>query len=56
MARDTLILFRQHLGFLIKIEYSYEEPTSTLEFLMLIVDYVEMTLSLLKEKVLRVRN
>ena len=38
MARDTLIFILQHLGFLINIKKSYLEPTSTLEFLGVIVD------------------
>ena len=56
MARDTLIFILQHLGFLINIKKSYLEPTSTLEFVEVIVDSVEMTLSLSKEKILRVQN
>ena len=46
----------QHLGFLINITKSYLEPTSTLEFLGVIVDSGEMTLSLSKEKPLKVQN
>ena len=56
MARDTLIFILQHLGFLINIKKSYLEPTSTLEFLGVIVDSGEMTLSLPKEKLLKVQN
>ena len=56
MARDTLIFILQHLGFLINIKKSYLEPTSTLEFLGVIVDSGEMTLSLPKENLLKVQN
>ena len=55
MAADTLIFILQHLGFLINITKSYLEPTSTLEFLGGIVDSGEMTLSLPKEKLLKVQ-
>ena len=56
MARDTLIFIIQHLGFLINIKKSYLEPTPTLEFLGVIVDSGEMTLTLPKEKLLKVQN
>ena len=56
MAIDTLIFIRQHIGFLINIKKSYLEPTPTLEFLGVIVDSGEMTLSLPKEKLLKVQN
>ena len=46
----------QHVGFLINIKKSYLQPTSTLEFLGVIVDFGEMTLSLPKEKRLKVQN
>ena len=56
MAIDTLIFILQHLDFLINIKNSYLEPTSTLEFLGVIVDSGEMTLTLPKEKLLKVQN
>ena len=56
MARDTLIFILQHLGFLINIKKSYLEPTSTLEFLGVIVDSGEMLLNFPKEKLLKVQN
>ena len=56
MARHTLIFILQHLGFLINIKKSYLEPTSTLEFPGVIADSGEMTLSLTKEKLLKVQN
>ena len=56
MARDLLIFILQHLGFLISIKKFYLEPTSTLVFLGMIVDSGEMTLSLRKEKLLKVQN
>ena len=46
VARDTLIFILQHLGFLINVKDSCLEPKSTLEFLGVIVDSGEMTLSL----------
>ena len=55
MAADTLIFILQHLGSLINITKSCLEPTSTLEFLGGIVDSREMTLSLPKEKLLKVQ-
>ena len=56
MVRDTLIFILQQLGSLINIKKSYLEPTSTLEFLGVIVDSGEMTLSLPKENLLKVQN
>ena len=56
LAGDILIFILQHLGFLIGIKKSYLEPTLTLEFLGVIVDSGEMTLSLPKEKLLKVQN
>ena len=56
MARDTLIFILQQLGFLINIKKSYLEPTSTFEFLGVIVDSGEMTLGLPKGKLLKVQN
>ena len=56
MARDTLIFILQHLDFLINIKKSYLEPTSTLEFPGVIADSGEMTVSLPKEKLLKVQN
>ena len=51
----TLTFTLQHLGFLINIKKFYLEPTSALEFLRLIVDSGEITLSLPKEKLLKVQ-
>ena len=56
MARDTQIFILQHLGFLINIKKSYLEPKLTLEFVGVIVDSGEMTLSLPKEKLLEAQN
>ena len=50
MVRETLIFILQHLGFLINITTSY------FEFLRVIEDSGEMTLSLPKEKPLKVEN
>ena len=56
MARDTMIFILQHLGFLINIKKSCLEPTSTLEFLGVIVYSGEMLLNLPKKKLLKVQN
>ena len=56
MARNTLIFILQHLGLLINIKKSYLERTSTLEFLGVIVDSAEITLSLPKEKLRKGQN
>ena len=56
MARDTLIFIHQHLGFLINIKKSCLESTSTIEFFGVKVDSGEMTLSLPKQKLLKVQN
>ena len=56
MARNTLIFILQHLGLLINIKKSYLERTSTLEFLGVIVDSSEITLSLPKEKLRKGQN
>ena len=56
MARDSLIFILQQLGFLINMEKSYLEPTSTLEFLGVIVGSGEMTLNFSNEKLLKAQN
>ena len=57
MAGDnTDIHILQHLEFLISIKKFYLESTLTLEFLGVIVNSGEMTLSLPKEKLLKVQN
>ena len=56
MARDTLIFIRKRLGFLINTKKCYLESTSTLKFPWVIVDSVGMSLSLPKEKFLKVQN
>ena len=55
-TRDTLIFILRDLGFLINIKKSYLDPTSTLEFLGVIINSGEMTLILSKEKLLKVKN
>ena len=56
MAKDTLTFLRKHLVFLINIKKSYQKATSTSEFLGVIVYSGEITLSLPKEKLLKVQN
>ena len=56
MGRDILIFMLQHLGFLINIKKSSLQPRSPLEFFGVIKYSMEMTLSLSKEKALKVKN
>ena len=56
MVSDTLMLSIQHLRFLIKIKKSYPKPTLILESFKVIVDSVEMSLSLLKGEVFKFQN
>ena len=54
--RDTTIFLLQSLGFLINVKKSVFEPTQKIEFLGMVVDSVEMTLSLPEEKVIARRK
>ena len=54
MTRNTLTFILERLRFLINIKKCYLEPTSTLEFLGVIVNSAEIPLSLPEEKVLKV--
>ena len=50
IAKDTVIYLLQHLGFVINLKKSVLIPTQKIEFLGLIIDSVELTLSLTQEK------
>ena len=56
IARDTLIFLLQHLKFLINSQKSILDPTSTLEFLTVLGESQNMTLSLPQEKVEKIKN
>ena len=50
-TRDTLIYLLQHLGFLLNLKKSVLQPCQEIEFLGLIVNSVNLTLSLPLQKV-----
>ena len=54
VARNTLIFLLQNLGFLINIKQSVFERCHTIEFLRVIVDSKDMTISLKKQKFLAI--
>ncbi|XP_057302862.1 uncharacterized protein LOC130637025 [Hydractinia symbiolongicarpus] len=56
MARDTLIFFLQNLGFLIHLKKSVLEPTQKIEFLLMSVNSLTMSLYLTKEKVAKIHK
>lgn len=49
-ARSALINLLQNLGFLVNVKKSVLNPALTLEFLGILVNFQDMTLSLLTEK------
>ena len=51
VARDTVIFLLQHLGFEINLRNSVMEPVQTIEYLGLVINSIQMTLSLTDEKV-----
>ena len=51
VARDTVIFLLQHLGFVINLKKSVMEPVQTIEYLGLVTNSIQMTLSLTEEKV-----
>ena len=51
LSRDTVIYLLQNLGFVINLKKSVLHPTQRIEFLRMIIDSVEMTVSLPQEKV-----
>ena len=50
IARDTLIFLLQNMGFFINTQKSILDPTSTLEFLGVLVDSQNMALNQSQEK------
>ena len=51
LSRDTVIYLLQNLGFVINLKKAVLHPTQRTEFLGMIIDSVEMTVSLPQEKV-----
>ena len=51
LSRDTVIYLLQNLGFVINLKKSVLHPTQRIQFLGMIIDSVEMTVSLPQEKV-----
>ena len=51
LSRDTVIYLLQNLGFVINLKKSVLHPTQSIEFLVIIMDLVEMTVSLPQEQV-----
>ena len=56
VARDSVILLLQHLGFVINFKKYVLEPTQEIEFLGMIVNSKTMTLSLSQEKVQKIKT
>ena len=54
IARDTLIFLFQHLGFVINVKKSELTPSKRMEFLGVIIDSVNMEMSLSEEKVQKI--
>ena len=54
VSRGTVIFFLQLLRFVIKYNKSVMEPVETPEYLGLVIDLIQMTLSLTEEKVKRI--
>ena len=50
LSRDTVVCLLQNLGFVINLKKSVLHPTQRTEFLGMIIDSVEMTVSLPQEK------
>ena len=51
LSRDSVIYLLQNLGFVINLKKSVLHPTQRIEFLRMIIDSVEMTVTLPQEKV-----
>ena len=56
VARDTLIFLLQHLWFVINLKKSVLEPQQKMEFLGLIIDFQNLSLSLTEQKLQKVKN
>ena len=55
-ARDSVIFLLQHLGFVINLKKCVLDPVQEKEFLGLIVNSQTMTLSLPKEKIVKIKD
>ena len=51
VARDTVILLLQHLGFVINLKKSVMKPLQTIEYLGLVINLIQMTIFLREKKV-----
>ena len=56
IATDTVIILLQHLGFVINLKKSILTPQQKIEFLGLLVDSLNMSLSLTPEKLMKVTS
>ena len=56
MARDTAIYLLEGLGFVINYKKSVTNPTTTIEYLGILIDSVSMTMSLTEEKTMSLSN
>ena len=56
VARDTLIFLLQNLGFVINLKKSVLEPQQKIEFLGLIIDSQNLSLSLTEQKLQKVKK
>ena len=56
IARDTVIFLLQHLGFVINLKKSDLFPKQRIEFLGLLIDSINLTLSLTQEKLMKVKS
>ena len=54
VVRDTITLLLPHLRFVINLKESVMEPVKTIEYLGLVIDLMQMTLSPTKEKVKKI--
>ena len=55
-ARDSVIFLLQHLGFVINLKKRVFNPVQDIEFFDLIVNSQAMTLSLPKEKIVKIKD
>ena len=53
VTRDTVIFLFQYLGFVINLKKSVMEPVQTIEYLGLVINFIQITFSLAEEKVKR---
>ena len=53
VTRDTVIFLFQYLVFVINLKKSVMEPVQTIEYLGLVINFIQITFSLAEEKVKR---